>query len=78
MGEGPSIHWDLETDFIVAGTGAGGLTGAIVASDLGLNVIILEKSSMIVAVQQFPTAKSGFPEITSKTEWIQIRKLKSI
>ncbi len=39
--------WDLETDIVVGGTGAGGLTSAIVAHDSGLRVIVLEKSSVV-------------------------------
>jgi 3-oxosteroid 1-dehydrogenase len=38
--------WDATTDFIVAGSGAAGMTAAIIAHDLGGNVLILEKGSV--------------------------------
>ena len=41
------IEWDIETDVVVGGTGAGGLTSAIVAHDRGLRVVVLEKSIAI-------------------------------
>ncbi len=40
-------NWDIETDVVVGGTGAGGLTSAIISHDSGLKVIVLEKSSAI-------------------------------
>ncbi len=42
---GKPNKWDLEVDFIVAGSGIGGLTGAIVAHDDGMKTVILEKAS---------------------------------
>ena len=36
--------WDVETDFLVAGSGAGGMTGAVVAAASGLEVLLLEKT----------------------------------
>ncbi len=35
----------VEVDFLVVGTGAGGLTGAIRAHDLGLDTLVVEKSA---------------------------------
>lgn len=35
--------WDLEVDLLVAGSGAGGLVGAITARDRGLDVLVVEK-----------------------------------
>jgi len=40
-------HWDLEADVVVLGTGAAGLTAAIVAKDRGASVALLEKSSKV-------------------------------
>ncbi len=37
-------HWDHEFDVVVVGSGAGGLTAAIAAHDLGQSVAVLEKS----------------------------------
>lgn len=36
--------WDLEVDFLVAGTGAAGLSSAIAAADSGANVLIVEST----------------------------------
>ena len=33
--EDEEVSWDYEVDFLVVGSGAGGMTGAIVAHDLG-------------------------------------------
>ena len=40
-----SINWDHETDLVVVGTGAAGLTAAVVADSEGLDVIVLEKEA---------------------------------
>jgi 3-oxosteroid 1-dehydrogenase len=48
-------QWDLEVDFVAIGSGIGGLTGAIVAHDVGLQVAILEKTDKVGGV----TALSG-------------------
>src|SRR5262245_33359567 len=36
--------WDQECDVLVVGTGAGGMTAALRARDLGLDVLLVEKS----------------------------------
>jgi len=46
---------DIEVDWLVAGAGAGGMTGAIVAHQLGASVLVVEKE----AVYGGTTAKSG-------------------
>lgn len=38
-------HWDHEVDFLVAGSGAGGLTGALAAADRGLKTLVIEKGA---------------------------------
>ncbi len=47
--------WDEETDLVVVGSGAAGLTAAVVADREGLEVIVLEKE----AVYGGSTARSG-------------------
>ena len=42
-GEG---KWDHEFDVVVVGSGAGGMTAAICAHDLGQSVVVLEKSDL--------------------------------
>ena len=37
-------HWDHSTDFLVVGSGGGGMTGAITAHDGGAEVLIIEKT----------------------------------
>ncbi|MEW5811112.1 MAG: FAD-binding protein [Actinomycetota bacterium] len=37
-------HWDIETDVVVAGSGAGGVTGAYTAAREGLDVVLVEAS----------------------------------
>ncbi len=39
--------WDMETDVLVIGTGAAGLTSAIVAKDNGAAVLVIEKSGLV-------------------------------
>ncbi len=39
--------WDGEYDVVVIGSGAGGLTSALVAHDLGLDTLLVEKSDLI-------------------------------
>ena len=42
--EDKNIHWDSNVDFLVVGTGAGAMTAAIAAHDLGGNTLLIEKS----------------------------------
>lgn len=37
-------NWDIEVDFLVVGSGAGGMTGALIARDRGLDALIVEKN----------------------------------
>ena len=46
---------DLEVDWLVAGAGAAGMTGAVVAHQLGGSVLVVEKESVYGGT----TAKSG-------------------
>lgn len=39
-----SREWDMECDVLVVGSGAGGMTAALRARDLGLDVLLVEKS----------------------------------
>ncbi|MFD6222489.1 FAD-binding protein [Nocardia asteroides] len=38
-------HWDHEVGFLVVGSGAGGLTGALAAADHGLDTLVIEKAA---------------------------------
>jgi 3-oxosteroid 1-dehydrogenase len=46
---------DMEVDWLIAGSGAAGLTGAVVAHQLGGRVLVLEKEPMYGGT----TVKSG-------------------
>jgi len=37
--------WDISTDFLVVGSGAGGMTAALAAHQLGMQTLVLEKSA---------------------------------
>ncbi|MGH8330664.1 MAG: FAD-binding protein, partial [Pseudomonas sp.] len=39
------IKWDECCDVLVIGSGAGGMTAALRAHDLGLNALLIEKSA---------------------------------
>lgn len=39
--------WDIETDFLVAGAGPGGMTAALVAAIEGLDVVVCEKADQL-------------------------------
>lgn len=39
-----SAHWDREVDFLVVGSGGGGMTAALVAADAGLDTLVIDKS----------------------------------
>ncbi|MEH7385171.1 FAD-binding protein [Bacillus sp. JJ1521] len=54
------IKWDVETDVVVLGSGGSALTSAILASDQGANVIILEKADQIGGTTAF---SGGIPWI---------------
>ena len=38
------MNWDHEVDLVVVGSGAAGLTAAIIGADAGLDVTVLEKT----------------------------------
>jgi phytoene dehydrogenase-like protein len=40
-------HWDGETDLLVIGAGAAGMTAALVGVLEGLRVVLCEKSDMV-------------------------------
>lgn len=54
------VHWDLETDVVVLGSGGAALTTAILAKDQGAEVVILEKSDQIGGTTAF---SGGIPWI---------------
>jgi 3-oxosteroid 1-dehydrogenase len=48
-------NWDYEFDLLVVGSGGGGMTAALVARDLGLKVLVIEKTEFYGG----STARSG-------------------
>ncbi len=42
----PVAQWDYTTDLLIIGSGAGGLTSAIIAKDLGADVLVIDKSDL--------------------------------
>lgn len=42
-----SVDWNYQFDVVVVGSGAGGMTAALIAQDLGLSTLVIEKSSLI-------------------------------
>jgi len=47
MASSDDRHWDRETDLLVVGAGAGGMTAALVGALEGLQVVLCEKSDMV-------------------------------
>jgi 3-oxosteroid 1-dehydrogenase len=41
------VKWDAEFDFVIAGSGGGGMTAALAAVDGGASALVLEKQSLI-------------------------------
>lgn len=39
-------NWDYTTDWLVVGSGGGGMTSAIFARDRGMEVLVVEKRSL--------------------------------
>ncbi|MBP7962921.1 MAG: FAD-binding protein, partial [Caldilineaceae bacterium] len=48
-------NWDEEVDLLVVGSGGGGMTAALVAKSLGLDVLVIEKTEFYGG----STARSG-------------------
>lgn len=42
----PPAQWDYSTDLLIIGSGAGGLTSAIIAKDLDADVLVIDKSKL--------------------------------
>lgn len=53
-------------DIIVAGAGAAGLNAALVAQDLGLKVLVLEKGRIANTIEDFPEGKWVYAEPDSR------------
>lgn len=47
MPSSADCHWDSETDLLVIGAGAAGMTAALVGTLEGLRVVVCEKSEMV-------------------------------
>ncbi|MFF1461834.1 FAD-binding protein [Streptomyces sp. NPDC058330] len=46
MTAAPAPAWDHEFDFVVVGSGGGGMTAALAATDAGLSTVVVEKGAM--------------------------------
>ncbi len=53
--------WDLEVDLVAVGSSAGGLVAAIMACDLGLSAVVLEKSDVIGGATAFSGGATWIP-----------------
>ena len=42
-----SNNWDYQYDVVIVGSGAGGMTAALIAHDLGLDALVIEKSDLV-------------------------------
>ena len=61
MSSSADRHWDSETDLLVIGAGAAGMTAALVGTLEGLRVVICEKSEMVGGTTATSAGSSGFP-----------------
>ena len=64
--EAEALEYDTEADLIVVGGGAAGMTAAVTAHDLGLKVILLEKS--VVLGGNTPAAANGVNAANAKVQ----------
>jgi len=46
-------RWDVEVDLVSVGSSSGGLTAAIIAHDLGLSTVVLEKADVLGGATAF-------------------------
>src|SRR5690606_16880872 len=53
--------WDAEYDVVVAGSGAGALTGALTAAASGLRTIVLEKTALLGGTSAYSGASLWLP-----------------
>src|SRR5947209_10284243 len=53
--------WDLETDLLVVGAGAAGMTAALVGALEGLKVVLCEKSDMVGGTTAFSAGSVWIP-----------------
>lgn len=54
--------WDQETDLLVVGTGAAGLTAAVVAANEGLKVLVIEKTEFYGGTTAFSGGVAWIPD----------------
>ncbi len=55
-----TAEWDLQHDVVVVGSGAGGMTAALIAHDFGLDTFVIEKSRLL----------GGTTAVSSGAVWI--------
>ncbi len=62
--------WDIETDLLVVGAGAAGMTAALVGTLEGLQVILCEKSDMVGGTTATSAGTVWMPSQVSE-KWIR-------
>lgn len=58
---GSTEKWDLETDLLVLGTGAGGLSAAVTAAAEGLRTLVLEKTEWLGGTTAYSAGTCWIP-----------------
>lgn len=61
MTAGAGVNWDHETDLLVVGTGAAGLTAAVVGANEGLKVLVVEKTDKYGGTTAFSGGVAWIP-----------------
>ena len=61
MAEPPGLDWDEEYDLVVLGSGAGGLTAAVVALEEGFRVLVVEKTDFIGGTTAYSAGTCWIP-----------------
>jgi 3-oxosteroid 1-dehydrogenase len=56
-----SVKWDMTVDVVAVGSGIGGLSAAIVAHDLGLRALVLEKAEKLGGVSAYSGGEVFLP-----------------
>lgn len=67
----PPASWDVETDVVVVGSGAGGMVGALRLRELGYNVTLLEKDDIIGGASRYSGyfVNLGGHKMANEAQW---------